>query len=265
MDGKPRKDTLSFSMNLDVETWEECEPPDRPEATARLAAEFLKDLTEEMKSTFKAEYESTKNYKQYLKRMSEYRLPPKDVEEGLLISFGDIVAHGKEDTPSKGTVFSFSFTHEGKEYLVADLYCPKPKCKCNEVHLMIVEKGGTPEKPVVKDRAMVAISLKGKISVRDTFKGTRKEAEELAAKWQALNPEALKTLKWRYKEMKKIGKRSLAGGKAARGAESSSVEKEAQKGGGAAPAASTKKGGKPGRNAPCPCGSGKKYKKCCGL
>ena len=27
----------------------------------------------------------------------------------------------------------------------------------------------------------------------------------------------------------------------------------------------TAKGGKVGRNDPCPCGSGKKYKKCCGL
>ena len=26
-----------------------------------------------------------------------------------------------------------------------------------------------------------------------------------------------------------------------------------------------KKGKKPGRNDPCPCGSGKKYKKCCGM
>ncbi|MEG1850349.1 MAG: SEC-C metal-binding domain-containing protein, partial [Oscillospiraceae bacterium] len=26
-----------------------------------------------------------------------------------------------------------------------------------------------------------------------------------------------------------------------------------------------KKAGKPGRNDPCPCGSGKKYKKCCGM
>ena len=37
--------------------------------------------------------------------------------------------------------------------------------------------------------------------------------------------------------------------------------------GGKAPAkkASVKKAEKVGRNDPCPCGSGKKYKKCCGL
>jgi len=30
------------------------------------------------------------------------------------------------------------------------------------------------------------------------------------------------------------------------------------------PAEPLKKGDKPGRNDPCPCGSGKKYKQCCG-
>jgi preprotein translocase subunit SecA len=35
-------------------------------------------------------------------------------------------------------------------------------------------------------------------------------------------------------------------------------------GDGGAPAPAQKKEGKVGRNAPCPCGSGKKYKKCCG-
>jgi len=30
------------------------------------------------------------------------------------------------------------------------------------------------------------------------------------------------------------------------------------------PAEPLKKGEKPGRNDPCPCGSGKKYKQCCG-
>jgi len=33
---------------------------------------------------------------------------------------------------------------------------------------------------------------------------------------------------------------------------------------GAKPATVKREGKKIGRNAPCPCGSGKKYKKCCG-
>lgn len=39
----------------------------------------------------------------------------------------------------------------------------------------------------------------------------------------------------------------------------------ASSGDGTLPRQPVRKGKKPGRNDPCPCGSGKKYKKCCGL
>jgi uncharacterized protein YecA (UPF0149 family) len=65
-------------------------------------------------------------------------------------------------------------------------------------------------------------------------------------------------LVWRYEQMKAIGRRSLAGKKRRRD-ENTEVDFLPQE---VEPleAASARIG----RNSPCPCGSGKKYKKCCG-
>jgi len=253
---KTRQGGYSFHIDLDVETWKEIDAPERTDKTARLVAEFLHDLTEEMKSEFRTEIDEIRIYKRRLRRLAEYRLPPEEIEEGLLVSYGNINAWCEGDAP-RGTVFSFRFSHEGSEFLAADLYCPRPSCKCNEVHLMIVERKGNAKKPVIKERAMAVVSLKGAISIQETFRGTEREAEELAAKWRESEPDVLELFNRRYREIKKIGKRSLAGRRIAHDTRKTRIEKEVHEERCTGPV-------KAGRNDPCPCGSGKKYKKCCG-
>ncbi|MFH1998728.1 MAG: SEC-C metal-binding domain-containing protein [Planctomycetota bacterium] len=253
---KPDRGGLSFRIDLDVKTWKETDPPTRTEKTARLVAEFLDDLTEEMKSELKAEYEDSRCRKERLKRLADCRLPPEEVEKGILVSYWDLATRDEEREASDRTTFNFRFSHEDREFLAADIYCPKPDCKCNEVHLMIVEREGTPEKPIIRDRAMVTISLKGRISVRKIMNGTEREAEALATKCRDSEPDLLDLFKWRYREVKKIGKRSLAGRHAAHATGKERVGKGAQK-------VHDEESIKAGRNDPCPCGSGKKYKKCC--
>ena len=73
----------------------------------------------------------------------------------------------------------------------------------------------------------------------------------MLATWWTDHREVLEDLKWRYGKIKEIGRRSLPIGKRLDADAPPAREPRLSE-------------GRPGRNDPCPCGSGKKYKKCCG-
>ena len=81
--------------------------------------------------------------------------------------------------------------------------------------------------------------------------------------WWKEHRRDLEMFKDRYREVKQIGQRSLRARPsrrlAAPSATSSSISEDVSLDD--RPAGNVKVG----RNAPCPCGSGKKYKKCCGV
>jgi hypothetical protein len=117
-------------------------------------------------------------------------------------------------------------------YLVTECYCVDPACDCREVVLHMdtrIPRGGPCP-------GHVRVSLSGAA----TLEPTKRQAERLEQLWaafQARHPDHLARFAAHYAVMKDLGNRIVP-----------------------APRPSTKIP----RNAPCPCGSGRKYKKCCG-
>lgn len=121
----------------------------------------------------------------------------------------------------------------GHRYERLDLYCIQPHCRCREV-VIAFENGLDPDGD---EPGTVVLHLDGKVELQPV----RADDHRLAQLWAAFQqryPNYLELLKGRNSTIKQLARplfkepvRVLA---------------------------------KPGRNDPCPCGSGKKYKKCCG-
>lgn len=118
-------------------------------------------------------------------------------------------------------------------YEAADMYCLVPSCGCGEIFVEFetrVPRGAPSPGHIIVQRSGVAQLAPNK-------KG-RDRLEQLWAAFKQRHPNFLARFERRYPIMKRIGERSAA----------------------ASPAVSAKIG----RNDLCPCGSGKKYKRCCG-
>jgi len=118
-------------------------------------------------------------------------------------------------------------------YEAADMYCPIPACDCGEVTISFEcrrPRGAPPPGRVIVHRTGVTEIEPGKHG--------HEFLDQLWRAFQKRHPGYVARFARRYPTMKSIGARLVA-----------------------LPASAAPK---PGRNDPCPCGSGKKYKKCCG-
>ncbi|TCP19930.1 SEC-C motif-containing protein [Scopulibacillus darangshiensis] len=120
-------------------------------------------------------------------------------------------------------------------YAIFDRYCMNPNCKCNDVFLRFLTNK--------KDFA-ITLSLKTKkYEIVDKTGISEEQAIKVVKHSLKDSDKAIQLFKERYAKMKNAGREALKG----------IVQMDEP----------TRQ--KPDRNAPCPCGSGKKYKKCCGL
>ena len=118
-------------------------------------------------------------------------------------------------------------------YEAIDLYCPAPGCECGEVVVLFetkVPQGAPSPGTVVVQASGATESRPGKND------GAR--LEELWKSFRQRHPNYVDRFARRYPTMKRMGERIVEN----------------------SPAVSIKTG----RNDPCPCGSGRKFKKCCG-
>ena len=121
------------------------------------------------------------------------------------------------------------------------MYCINPGCPCKDITLSFAEFDDE-DKP--KELGAVGINLKQfRVDEIQAIEAPEKELTQIFSKFQK-RAGVKKTLKTRQKEMKVIGKEIAK----------LSIKNRSQ---------GRKSGSKLGRNDPCPCGSGKKYKKCC--
>jgi hypothetical protein len=236
---------VSFWMRLGLTTWAENDPHDRPPLTAGLAGEFLRDLTDDMKLELRRFYDERKRF---ARRLATFEIPVADVKAGTLVSYADIVSE-TGSVSSGGRSIGWRFEHRGRDYLVEDMYCPNPDCRCNEVVLRFIERTEEPERTLLIDPVVIRLGFGGHVDLDVGHGYTEAQATGVFEEWRRHNPDVIETLKARYRDVKDIGSRILSGGK--------------KRGAPAVPSAA-EPSGKPGRNAPCPCGSGKKYKRCCG-
>ena len=133
---------------------------------------------------------------------------------------------------------------EGKEYFVLDQYCPNPKCNCKDVVLLLY----VVDVDTIKGEPILTYKIKfetGKGTVVDKSIGisSRFVKDLHASLSNAFGGSDFSFFENRYRKIKEWGSSHL-------GAKGAKAIKTTQKA---------------GRNDPCPCGSGKKYKKCCGL
>jgi hypothetical protein len=254
--GGSLKNPLSFSARIDLDSWQESEPPRRSPEVAAWVREFLSQCPSTRRTEFKASYEEGRRI---ARRKAEYMIDADEVLEGALVSYTNILTE-QSALSAGGNAYTFDVHYQGREYLVEDRYCSNPDCDCQTVHLEFFEavsQGDGP--PRIYQRFLGKVTFGGKLVVEERAKCTLAEAKAALLAWWKEYRDELKMLKDRYREVKEIGQRSLDAVPTrrvmARQASFTSKDVALDE----PPAANVKVG----RNAPCPCGSGKKYKKCC--
>jgi len=200
-------------------------PPEKqdPELFSRLSSHVRRDLIEALKRRWRM-----------LKKINRDQWRKMDWswwEEGLMVGWNEVFP----DDPD------ILFDSAGKKYWIRDLYCINPQCPCKDAMLAFSEIGGEKK---CKELGGIALDLKA-FRINEV-QAIEISSGELMGLWKVFQKDSmLKTnLKLRQKEMKLIGKEIAA---------MNSKKKPA----------TLEASLKIGRNDPCPCGSGKKYKKCC--
>lgn len=157
-----------------------------------------------------------------------------------------------ERQENEGFLFEFE---DGCWYEVDDQYCVNPSCNCNEavLHFISIDNAN--------GSAGVDFAIRQKFNTRQ-FEIAMKNCEEsrigpVVQQFWSRCPGALKALKTRYQQMKDRGRSAMLESPAS--FSEANPDSSGNKGSLSKPA-----GPRIGRNDPCPCGSGKKYKRCCG-
>jgi hypothetical protein len=245
--GAPLTNPIQFFFRLNIETWKENGKTERSELFQGLVDEFINSLTDDIKGEFKKYYETSR---EKAKQAAKFDMPLNMIKTGGLVSYSQIVGDSGS-IYSGGNACGFIFEDEKSEYFIDDLYCIDPQCNCEIAHLFFLS-------PDIQNKEVI----NSFIAQLDFKKGFRidkttlpeKDAMRIFTKWLESDPYIIEVLKHRYTEVKYIGKNL--------------VEKHTKNG--KLPIDQknfilpTRKD-KIGRNDPCPCGSGKKYKKCCGV
>lgn len=136
----------------------------------------------------------------------------------------------------RGSNRADAFSFEDRLWLVDESYCPRPSCDCGTVRLAFVDvddaSSGVPRGFDVRG------PLAGPWRTVERF-GSMSEGDvqRVMQAYQELHPDLPSRLAEHYAQTKAVGAR----GPQARGSRA-----------------------RPSRNAPCPCGSGRRYKGCCG-
>ena len=204
--GRSLPDCPSFSVRVNVDTWEESEPPGRPAKVTAWVDEFLEQCAAARRAEFKAKYEEGKRI---ARRKAEYLLDAKEVREGALVSYAHILS-GKSPLSAGGNAYTFDVRYQGREFLVEDRYCPNPDCDCQAVHLEFFEAVSQQHgKLRIHQQFLGRVSFAGQLTVEEKFRGSRSEANAVLSAWWKQYGQELKMLADRYRDVKQIGQRSL--------------------------------------------------------
>ncbi len=139
------------------------------------------------------------------------------------------------------------FEYEGDRYVVVDSYCVTPGCSCRDamVSFALITRG----KQDLRGTEVGALRVdtrRWRVRERHPLRRSEATIMELWKTCRSAFPDLKRTMAQRAKKMRRFGA-------VVYGPQPETAETEAKK-----------SAGPVGRNDPCPCGSGKKYKKCCG-
>lgn len=223
-----------FSFALDTITWEasEIKMDNENSVYEGLIKEFIADMDTSLKERFRSR----------LKKAKERE------KDEVLNWFDDLNARdgscfGYSEVYGKSEANNFIFEYKDSSYFVDDQYCTNPNCKCNEVVLSFIEI--IPDRDIQEIQFVLRVPLgPGDYELEVNNNIGIDEIKQIFNRYiDHIHDKGL--LRKRYAKMKKFGKKRIL------------RQKQKQE---------TPKvvSSKVGRNDPCPCGSGQKYKKCCG-
>jgi hypothetical protein len=166
--------------------------------------------------------------------------------EGLMAAYTDIFPFAERPT----------FEAESGSWMVEDQYCVQPRCRCTDAVLSFFLLPKESDDPSTADTRPGGKPLKEQAAVRYELRRrswkidsstvlSPPETRRLVEALELARPDLISLLETRRKQLRRLYKRSLA---------------EVHEPDPAPPRFGTKVG----RNEPCPCGSGRKYKRCCG-
>jgi hypothetical protein len=162
----------------------------------------------------------------------------------------------------------FTFHLENARWMADDMYCVKPRCGCSWSALtffqMPEKDSKLPARGVPPALALYYDYLSGRIELIDQKPGSP-PPDKFVQALRAANSDFDLTLCHRHQQLKRLAERTP---KTRRRANRPSAFLRGDEAAETAPALPPTRvvaqSAKVGRNDPCPCGSGKKYKKCCG-
>ena len=223
-----------FSIRLNTITWEITDRyiKRRNVECKEIIDEFMSGLDSSIKGTLLSHIKEAKGYG---RQNPLEAIDVSMIEDGNCVPYADVF--GDED------VNKLVFEYKGVNYLVDDHYCMRPDCLCNEAVLAFFDI--LSERKVQEAKFAIRLGLndlKYEIEHRNV---SRKELNEIVQYFLNTKKDEIMILKNRYQKMKGLGKKLLN-----KNNTSALIPVQAND--------------KAGRNDPCPCGSGKKYKKCCG-
>ena len=169
----------------------------------------------------------------------EPHFPPEVLCENgsTMVGYGEIFPFGP----------GFPFEMGGSRWLTDDQYCVNPECECTDAVIMFMSVPEETRRRVEIEDSLPAARYDYKTGQFSEVQPPGAGKPPLSALVQALkeaHPQLAAELKFRHHQLRILYQRAL------------DAKRRTSR---AAPARP-----KPGRNDPCPCGSGKKYKRCCG-
>jgi hypothetical protein len=170
---------------------------------------------------------------------------------------GDTTVTYAEVFPSRG---SFEFQLDSDEWVADDMYCLDPECNCGEVFLSFIPPSeDDPTEDMPEEPTAFYDYGSASFDASNEPAGQPAPATLVGALRQA-HPDLDLRLEQRHRELKSLYRDAVQNKSDAPSPDASSETPEDLK-----PPTPIRKSVRVGRNEPCPCGSGKKYKKCCGM
>lgn len=234
------QDEHKYKIVIDIEgPSKETEGYTLTEEDIKFADDFIDDLSEENVENLRMIFRSIKADSTENADLKNLRADfPKEVADGSMAGYREVFPHGEQ----------FMIETNGHKFWVDDQHCVQPKCKCTELALQfMLEDHSGDEIFIGKEYVTIVYDFK-----KNNWKEVQRSGLEGVTQAGCLNALLEKYDDFyvrvvnRDEQMKALYKNSQ---KKAR-LEMKSLGSE--------------KTSSVGRNEPCTCGSGKKFKKCCG-
>ena len=238
-DGTPSPDdSRVYRFALDASEWKIASRPKPDRESRYLAKQLVAELED---ADWHALYS-------HLVQVKREQLRAADLDELEVEFLADVLADPTQMV-AYSAIFSFEpnfqFLVKDREWLIDCQFCVNPECDCNDTYISFIP---LPDSPAPDHRinerlpGVIYDYKTNRYRIDEPPEENQPTADELIVELKKTYPDINATLKKWHNLLRRLYKKATR-------------QTRRQ------PAGIT---GKIGRNDPCPCGSGKKYKKCCG-